>query len=75
WEKHFNHIFPMPSSTEATQNASDQNFPNCTYYQRYMALIDTLQLPSLKKTRGTLKVEFDKLTWVPYTCADRMWAT
>ncbi|KAG1786408.1 uncharacterized protein HD556DRAFT_1248396 [Suillus plorans] len=75
WEKHFNRIFPMPSSTEATQNASGQNFPNCTYYQRYMALIDTLQPPSLKKTRGALKVEFDKLAWVPYTCADRMWAT
>ncbi|KAG1765274.1 hypothetical protein EV702DRAFT_949170, partial [Suillus placidus] len=75
WENHFNRIFPMPSSPEAAQNAAGQNFPNCTYYKRYMALAGTLQAPSLKKIRGALKVEFDKLAWVPYTCADRMWGT
>ncbi|KAG2122301.1 hypothetical protein BD769DRAFT_1746698 [Suillus cothurnatus] len=75
WEKHFNHIFPMPSSSEAAQNAAGQNFPNCTYYRHYMALASNLQPSSLNKIRGVLKVEFDKLAWVPYTCTDRMWGT
>jgi hypothetical protein len=75
WEKHFNRIFPMPSSPEAAQNAAGQNFPNCTYYRRYMALASNLQPSSLNKIRGALKVEFDKLAWAPYTCTDRMWGT
>ncbi|KAG1845008.1 hypothetical protein F4604DRAFT_1595842 [Suillus subluteus] len=75
WEKHFNRIFPEPSSLEAEQNAAGQNFPNCTYYKRYMALTGTLYNDTLKKIRSALKVEFDKLAWVPYTSTDRMWGT
>ncbi|KAG1726774.1 hypothetical protein EDB19DRAFT_1643342 [Suillus lakei] len=75
WEKHFNRIFPVPSSPEAVQNAAGQNFPNCTYYKSYMRLCSTLQALSLTKIRDALKVEFDRLAWVPYTCSDRMWGT
>ncbi|KAG2336315.1 hypothetical protein BDR05DRAFT_866367, partial [Suillus weaverae] len=72
WKMHFDRIFP-PSVQAA--RASGQNFPSCSYYRSYIALASTVAAAHLVKIRAALKVEFEKLAWVPWTSADRMWGT
>ncbi|KAG6370137.1 hypothetical protein JVT61DRAFT_12439 [Boletus reticuloceps] len=70
WQKRFDHFFPLQRP-----DRRPQNFPKCRYYQDWMVLIDTLTPSSLQRVRATLQTEFDKLIWVPFTGADRMWET
>ncbi|KAG2129249.1 uncharacterized protein EDB93DRAFT_1059061, partial [Suillus bovinus] len=70
WTLHFNHIFP-----ETIEDAKRQNFGRCTYYTNYMALARDITNKSLSRARHVLKVEFDKLAWIPYTRADRLWSS
>ncbi|KAG1765186.1 hypothetical protein EV702DRAFT_981663, partial [Suillus placidus] len=72
WKMHFDRIFP-PSLKEA--GTSGQNFPSCSYYKSYLALAIDVGDKPLGKVRVVLRVEFDKLAWVPWTLVDRMWGT
>ncbi|KAG2064535.1 hypothetical protein BDR04DRAFT_944098, partial [Suillus decipiens] len=70
WTSHFNRLFP-----ETIENVKRQNFGRCTYYTKYVALAGEITKNSLTKVRSSLKDEFDKLAWIPYTRADRMWTS
>ncbi|KAG1853674.1 hypothetical protein F4604DRAFT_1591413 [Suillus subluteus] len=70
WKMHFDRFFP-----EKFDNVKRQNFGKCTYYIQYVAFAVATSTKSLARTRRALRVEFDKLAWVPYTGTDRMWST
>jgi hypothetical protein len=74
WEMHFDRLFPV-SATAAARSPGRQNYGKCTYYSDYLALARVISVKSLAKTRRALRVEFDKLVWVPYTQWDRIWST
>ncbi|KAG1851062.1 hypothetical protein DFJ58DRAFT_661763 [Suillus subalutaceus] len=74
WDMHFNRLFPK-SYDEAASSPGRQNYGKCTYYSDYLALARVISGNALAKTRWALRVEFDKLVWVPYTQSDRIWST
>jgi hypothetical protein len=70
WTMHFNRFFPTSIET-----AKRQNFGRCTYHADYMALCSVITKKSLLRAPRVLRVEFDKLAWVPFTQSDHMWTT
>ncbi|KAG1804176.1 uncharacterized protein BJ212DRAFT_1304391 [Suillus subaureus] len=59
----------------AAKSPGHQNYGKCTYYSDYLALVHIISGKALDRTRWVLRVEFDKLVWVPYTQWDHIWST
>ncbi|KAG1847050.1 hypothetical protein F4604DRAFT_1594704 [Suillus subluteus] len=74
WKMHFNRLFPETYDA-AVKSPGRQNYGKCTYYNDYVALARAISGNALDRVRFALKVEFDKLVWVPYTQWDRIWST
>ncbi|KAG1861501.1 hypothetical protein DFJ58DRAFT_657457 [Suillus subalutaceus] len=77
WNMHFDRFFPTSTVKKGAKARVEdrQNFKKCTYFKRYISLVQKIEPATLPRLRRALRKEFDTLAWVPYTQTDRMWLT
>lgn len=70
WSLHFDRLFP-----ERPPLTKTQNFSKCTYFIKWIDLLQSLSVASISRVRAAIKAKFNTLLWIPYTGSDRMWST
>jgi hypothetical protein len=70
----FDRYFP-PKGANIKERGKLQNFPNTTYYNKWMRLINQFSENDSKVVRAGVLTEFRKIKWLPHGGSDRMWAT
>ncbi|KIP01233.1 hypothetical protein PHLGIDRAFT_80839 [Phlebiopsis gigantea 11061_1 CR5-6] len=68
----FDRFFPSRAHL-AKFNKPAQHFPHCGYYLRWQALINKTKGAGDEEIRASIRQEYNKLGWVPWNKADRMW--
>ena len=68
----FDRFFPSRKLV-AKFNKPAQHFPHCGYYIRWKSLINKTSGDGDEELREGIRQEFDKLGWLPWNKADRMW--
>ncbi|TCD60512.1 hypothetical protein EIP91_009947 [Steccherinum ochraceum] len=70
-DKIFHRYFPP----KGTKPRKMQNFGSATYFRSWTMLMTRLSRRNAEKVHARLRVEFDKLMWLPFPESDRMWST
>ena len=74
WGTFFDRFFPTKAMITAAQSKGPtQHWGSCGYHHRWIQLMDKLSGGADHKVRESLRGEFDKLVWLPWGKADRMW--
>jgi hypothetical protein len=70
----FDRFFP-PKSAQAQARGKLQNFPYMGYYRTWTDIKGRMSNTNVEVVRDALRIEWNKLYWVPFAASDRMWAT
>ena len=68
----FDRFFPSRKLL-AQFNKPAQHFPQCGYYLQWKSLIGTTRGDGDEELREGIRQEYNKLGWLPWNKADRMW--
>lgn len=75
WNLLFDRFFPSRSLVaEARNRAPSQHYGSCGYWLQWLSLIEKTVDDNDAQIRERLRMEFNKLVWMPWGKTDRMWA-